>query len=57
MGVSVVVAQHALHPTQYVDDGVPVIPRVLEHVGVVNLVIYPVRVLDEVIDVAGNVPG
>jgi hypothetical protein len=53
----VLAGDHALHPNQHVDDGVPVIPSVLEDVGAMNLAIHPPSVLDEVIDFARNVPG
>jgi len=58
VAIPVVLAdEHALHPTQHVDDGVPVIPSVLEDVGAMNLTVHPTRVSDEMIDLVRNVPG
>ena len=57
MGIPVVEdSTDALHLAKHAEDRVPVVPRVLEHVRVVDPAIHLTRVSDEVIDFIRNVP-
>ncbi len=58
MRISVVEAfSDPLHLVKHVEDVVPVVPRVLKHVRVVDPAIHLTRVSEKMIDFVRNVPG